>query len=93
MVCIVTFYSLSAILGGCLGMWQQLSGALAVFSQPRGPFGMVRGLVAGMRGLLAMGAFLLSRGCLITMEASGHSGHPPSTHLDAIVNVVKSNLT
>ena len=37
-------------------------------------------------GIASHGSVLLSRGWLITEEASGHSGHPPSTQLDAVVN-------
>ena len=32
------------------------------------------------------GSILLSRGWLITVEAPGHPGHPPSTQPDAIIN-------
>ena len=37
-------------------------------------------------GIASHGSVLLSRGWLITEEASGHPGHPPSTQLDAVVN-------
>ena len=43
------------------------------------------GLKAGLQGLLAMGAFYCLGGWLITVEAPGHPGHPPSTQLDAVV--------
>ena len=45
------------------------------------------GLMAGLRGLLAMGSVLLSRGWLVTVKVPGHTGHPPSTQLDAVVNL------
>ena len=45
----------------------------------------VWGLKAGLQGLLAMGAFYCLGGWLITVEAPGHPGHPPSTQLDAVV--------
>ena len=41
------------------------------------------GLMAELRGLLAVEA---SRGWLITVEAHGHPGYPPSTQPDAVVN-------
>ena len=47
----------------------------------------VWGLMAGLRGLLAMGSVLLSRGWLVTVKVPGHAGHPPSTQLDAVVNL------
>ena len=34
------------------------------------------------------GSILLSRGWLIKVEAPGHPGHPPSTQLDAVVNII-----
>ena len=37
-------------------------------------------------GIASHGSVLLSRGWLITVEAPGHPGHPPSTQLDAVVN-------
>ena len=37
-------------------------------------------------GIASHGSILLSRGWLITVEAPGHPGHPPSTQLDAVVN-------
>ena len=36
-------------------------------------------------GIASHGSILLSRGWLITVEAPGHPGHPPSTQLDAVV--------
>ena len=48
------------------------------------------GLMAKLQGLLAMGA--MSRGWLITVEALGHPGHPPSTQLDAVVNFNESTV-
>ena len=36
-------------------------------------------------GIASHGSVLLSRGWLITVEAPGHPGHPPSTQLDAVV--------
>ena len=36
-------------------------------------------------GIASHGTVLLSRGWLITVEAPGHPGHPPSTQLDAVV--------
>ena len=43
-------------------------------------------LMAGLRGLRHMGAFYyLGAGWLVTGEAPGHPGHPPSTQLDAII--------
>ena len=43
------------------------------------------GLKAGLQGLLAMGVFYCLGGWLITVEAPGHPGYPPSTQLDAVV--------
>ena len=49
-------------------------------------------LCAGAHGWVAgtasHGSVLLSRGWLITVEAPGHPGHPPSTQLDAVANVL-----
>ena len=45
------------------------------------------GLMAGLQGLLAMGAFYCLGGCLIAVEDPRHPGHPPSTQLDAVVNL------
>ena len=39
-------------------------------------------------GIASHGSVLLSKGWLITVKAPGHPGHPPSTHLDAVVNIV-----
>ena len=36
-----------------------------------------------------MGALLLSRAWLFTVEALGPPGHPSSTHLDAVVNNIR----
>ena len=36
-------------------------------------------------GIASHGSVLLSRGWLITVEAHGHTRHPPSTQLDAVV--------
>ena len=36
-------------------------------------------------GIVSHGSVLLSRGWLITVEAPGDPGHPPSTQLDAVV--------
>ena len=38
-------------------------------------------------GIASHGSVLLSRGWLITVEAPGHPGDPPSTQLDAVVNL------
>ena len=38
-------------------------------------------------GIASHGSVLLSRGWLITVEVPGHPGHPPSTQLDAVVNL------
>ena len=35
-------------------------------------------------GIASHGSILVSRGWLITVEAPGHPGHPPSTQLDAV---------
>ena len=43
-------------------------------------------LMAGLRGLLAMGTFYCLRGWFITVEALRHPRHAPSTQLDAVVN-------
>ena len=48
----------------------------------------VWGLIAGLWGLLAMGAFYHLGGWLIIVEAPGHPRHPPSTQHDAVVNVL-----
>ena len=37
-------------------------------------------------GIASHGSVLLSRGWLITVEAPGHPGDPPSTQFDAVVN-------
>jgi len=37
-------------------------------------------------GIPSHGSVLLCGGWLITVEATGHPGHPPSTQLDAVVN-------
>ena len=42
-------------------------------------------------GIASYGSGLLSRSWLITVEAPGHPGHPPSTQFDAVVN--KFSLT
>ena len=42
-------------------------------------------------GIASHGSILLSRGWLITVEAPGHPGHPPSTQLDAVVNTIVNN--
>ena len=39
-------------------------------------------------GIASHGSILLSRGRLITVEAPGHPRHPPSTQLDAFVNII-----
>ena len=40
-------------------------------------------------GIASHGSILLSRGWLITVEAHGHPGHPPSmTQLNAVVNPI-----
>ena len=36
-------------------------------------------------GIASHGSVLLSRGWLITVEAPGHPGHPPSTQLNAVI--------
>ena len=41
-------------------------------------------------GIASHGSVLLSRGCLITVEAPGHPGHPPCTQLVAVVNDIIS---
>ena len=41
---------------------------------------------------LSHGRVLLSRGWLITVEAPGHPGHPPSTQLDAVVIKLRNNF-
>ena len=57
-----------------------------LFSQcNRCPDVPVWGLMAGLPGLLAMGE---SRGWLITVEAPGHLGHPPSTQLNGVVKEI-----
>ena len=38
-------------------------------------------------GIANHGSVLLSRDWLITVEAPGHAGHPPSTQFDEAVNV------
>ena len=43
-------------------------------------------------GIASHGSILLSRGWLITVEAPGHLGHPPSTQLDAVVKLIYNNL-
>ena len=48
----------------------------------------VYGLMAGLQGFSNHGSVLLSRGWLITVKAPGHPRHPPSTPLDAVVNVL-----
>ena len=45
-----------------------------------GPHGLVSGIAR-------RGSVLLSRGWLITVEAPGHPRHPPSTQLDAFVDI------
>ena len=64
-----------------------LSTVITVWRGPGCP--CVLGLMAGLWGLLDMGigGVLLSRGWRITVEAPGHHGHPPSTQLDAVVNL------
>lgn len=39
-------------------------------------------------GIASHGSVLLSRGWPITVEASGHPRHPPSTQLDAFANII-----
>ena len=39
-------------------------------------------------GIASHRSVLLSRGWLVTVEAPGHPGHPPSTQLDAVVNLL-----
>ena len=39
-------------------------------------------------GIASHGSVLLSSDWLITVEAPGHPGHPPSTQLDAVVNTI-----
>ena len=43
------------------------------------------GAHGSVAGTASHGSVLLSRGWLITVEAPGHPGHPPSTQLDAVV--------
>ena len=43
-------------------------------------------------GISSHGSVLLSRGWLITVQARGHPGYPPSTQLDAVVNLSQTNL-
>ena len=43
------------------------------------------GLMAGLGGNASHGSVLLSSGWLITVEALGDPGHPPSTRLDAVI--------
>ena len=50
---------------------------------------LAHGLVAG---IASHGNVLLSRGWLITVEAPGHPGHPPSAQLDAVVKGKKKGL-
>ena len=50
------------------------------------------GLMAALWGLLVMDMFYKSRGWLITAEAPGHPGHPPSTQLDAGVIKLRNNF-
>ena len=40
--------------------------------------------MVGLSRLLAMGAFLLSRGQVITVEVPGHPRHPPSVQVDSV---------
>ena len=42
-------------------------------------------------GIARHGSALLSRGWLVTLEAPGHPGHPPSTQLNAVVKAHASN--
>ena len=41
-------------------------------------------------GIASHASVLLSRGWLITVEALGHPGHPPSTQLEAVINFLFS---
>ena len=41
-------------------------------------------------GIASNGSVLLTRGWLVTVEAPGHPGHPPSTQLDAVVKGICS---
>ena len=41
-------------------------------------------------GIASHGSVLPFRDSLITVEALGHPGHPPSTQLDAVVNIIYS---
>ena len=60
---------------------QTFYGALAAFCRC-----LCVGLMAGLRRLLANGAFLLPKGPLVKAEAPEHPKHPSSTELDAVVN-------
>ena len=41
-------------------------------------------------GIASHGSVLPFKGWLITVEALGHPGYPPSTQLDAVVNIIYS---
>ena len=43
-------------------------------------------------GIASHGSVLLSRSWLITVEAHGHPGHPPSTQRDTVVNRASGNM-
>ena len=43
-------------------------------------------------GIASHGSVLLSRGWLVTVEAPGHPGHPPSTQLDVVVKCLNAFL-
>ena len=50
-------------------------------------FNRVFHMTSQISGIASHGSVLPSRGWLITVETPGHPWHPPSTQLDAVVNL------
>ena len=48
------------------------------------------GAHGSVAGIASHESMLLPRGWLITVEAPGHPGHPPSSQLDAVVNRIST---